>query len=66
MGIACLWNVRSQSAVAHEVIFFDKTEAVLSSKFHSVTYVDKKGQAGASMGYFLGKPLAIKSQDIRF
>ena len=30
---------------AVEVIFFDKTEAVLSSKLHTVTYVDKKGQA---------------------
>ena len=27
-----------------QVIFFDKTEAVLSSKLHTVTYVDKKGQ----------------------
>ena len=28
-----------------QVIFFDKTEAVLSSKLHTVTYVDKRGQA---------------------
>ncbi|CAJ1380509.1 unnamed protein product [Effrenium voratum] len=28
-----------------QVIFFDKTEAVLSSKLHTVTYIDKKGQA---------------------
>ena len=28
-----------------QVIFFDKTEAVLSSKSHTVTYVDKRGQA---------------------
>lgn len=28
-----------------KVIFFDKTEAVLSSKSHTVTYVDKRGQA---------------------
>jgi len=27
-----------------QVIFFDKTEAVLSSKSHTVTYVDKRGQ----------------------
>lgn len=27
-----------------QVIFFDKTEAVLSSKLHTVTYVDKRGQ----------------------
>merc|ERR1719326_948053 len=27
-----------------QVIFFDKTEAVLSSRSHMVTYVDKKGQ----------------------
>ena len=27
------------------MIFFDKTEAVLSSKLHTVTYVDKRGQA---------------------
>jgi len=27
-----------------QVVFFDKTEAVLSSKAHAVTYVDKRGQ----------------------
>lgn len=27
-----------------QVVFFDKTEAVLSSKSHTVTYVDKRGQ----------------------
>mmetsp|Transcript_25403 Transcript_25403/g.44891 ORF Transcript_25403/g.44891 Transcript_25403/m.44891 type:complete len:604 (-) Transcript_25403:145-1956(-) len=30
-----------------QVIFFDKTEAVLSSRSHTVTYVDKKGQVQA-------------------
>jgi len=27
-----------------QVVFFDKTEAVLSSRSHTVTYVDKRGQ----------------------
>merc|ERR1712113_1131164 len=27
-----------------QVVFFDKTEAVLSSKSHTVTYVDKTGR----------------------
>merc|ERR1711943_150034 len=27
-----------------QVVFFDRTEAVLSSRVHEVTYVDKRGQ----------------------
>jgi hypothetical protein len=30
-----------------QVIFFDKTEVVLSSKAHMVTYVDKKNNRAA-------------------
>lgn len=30
-----------------QVIFFDKTEVVLSSKTHTVTYIDKRGQRSA-------------------
>lgn len=30
-----------------QVVFFDKTEAVLSSRSHTVTYVDKRGQISA-------------------
>ena len=40
-----MFSVAMPTTVVAQVIFFDKTEAVLSSKLHTVTYIDKKGQA---------------------
>ncbi|CAE7638640.1 CCRP1 [Symbiodinium sp. CCMP2456] len=44
-----------------QVIFFDKTEAVLSSRSHLVTYVDKKGQVQA---YPLTNVLDVPSAEL--
>jgi len=44
-----------------QVVFFDKTEAVLSSKSHTVTYVDKKGQV---QSYPLSNALDVPSQEL--
>lgn len=44
-----------------QVIFFDKTEAVLSSKSHMVTYVDKKNQA---CSYPLSSVQDVPSQEL--
>jgi polo-like kinase 1 len=44
-----------------QVVFFDKTEAVLSSKSHTVTYVDKKGQV---CSYPLSNVLDVPSPEL--
>lgn len=44
-----------------QVVFFDKTEAVLSSKSHTVTYIDKKGQVQC---YPLSNALDVPSQEL--
>jgi len=44
-----------------QVVFFDKTEAVLSSKSHTVTYVDKKGQV---CSYPLSNVLDVPSAEL--
>jgi len=44
-----------------QVVFFDKTEAVLSSRTHTVTYVDKKGQVCA---YPLSNVLDVPSPEL--
>jgi polo-like kinase 1 len=44
-----------------QVVFFDKTEAVLSSKSHTVTYVDKRGQV---CSYPLSNVLDVPSPEL--
>lgn len=44
-----------------QVVFFDKTEAVLSSKSHTVTYVDKRGQV---QSYPLSNVLDVPSAEL--
>jgi len=44
-----------------QVVFSDKTEAVLSSKSHSVTYVDKRGQV---QSYPLSNVLDVPSAEL--
>lgn len=44
-----------------QVIFFDRTEAVLSSRSHTVTYVDKRGQVCA---YPLSSSLEVPSAEL--
>lgn len=44
-----------------QVIFFDKTEAVLSSRSHTVTYVDKRGQV---CSYPLSNVLDVPSAEL--
>mmetsp|Transcript_55415 Transcript_55415/g.161801 ORF Transcript_55415/g.161801 Transcript_55415/m.161801 type:complete len:910 (+) Transcript_55415:29-2758(+) len=44
-----------------QVVFFDKTEAVLSSRMHTVTYVDKKGQV---CSYPLSNVLDVPSPEL--
>jgi len=44
-----------------QVVFFDKTEAILSSKSHTVTYVDKKSQV---MSYPLSNVLDVPSAEL--
>jgi polo-like kinase 1 len=44
-----------------QVVFFDKTEAVLSSKSHMVTYIDKKGQV---CSYPLSNVLDVPSPEL--
>lgn len=44
-----------------QVVFFDKTEAVLSSKSHMVTYIDKKGSA---CSYPLSNVLDVPSPEL--
>lgn len=44
-----------------QVIFFDKTEAVLSSKSHMVTYIDKKG---TTCSYPLSNVLDVPSPEL--
>jgi len=44
-----------------QVVFFDKTEAILSSKSHTVTYVDKKGQVSV---YPLSNVLDVPSAEL--
>mmetsp|Transcript_35402 Transcript_35402/g.105208 ORF Transcript_35402/g.105208 Transcript_35402/m.105208 type:complete len:985 (-) Transcript_35402:188-3142(-) len=44
-----------------QVVFFDRTEAVLSSKAHAVTYVDKRGQV---MTYPLSNVLEVPSPEL--
>jgi polo-like kinase 1 len=44
-----------------QVMFFDKTEAVLSSKSHTVTYVDKKGEV---VGYPLSSALDVPNVEL--
>lgn len=44
-----------------QVVFFDKTEAVLSSSSHSVTYVDKRGQINS---YPLSNVLEVPNPEL--
>lgn len=44
-----------------QVVFFDRTEAVLSSKSHTVTYVDKRGQV---CSYPLSNVLDVPSAEL--
>lgn len=44
-----------------QVVFFDRTEAVLSSRAHMVTYVDKKGQR---LTYPLSSVLDVPSPEL--
>mmetsp|Transcript_59112 Transcript_59112/g.169777 ORF Transcript_59112/g.169777 Transcript_59112/m.169777 type:complete len:83 (+) Transcript_59112:481-729(+) len=44
-----------------QVVFFDKTEAILSSKQHVVTYVDKRGQV---CSYPLSSTLEVPSPEL--
>eukprot|EP00929_Paragymnodinium_shiwhaense_P085707 TRINITY_DN4612_c0_g1_i1.p1 TRINITY_DN4612_c0_g1~~TRINITY_DN4612_c0_g1_i1.p1 ORF type:complete len:931 (+),score=189.66 TRINITY_DN4612_c0_g1_i1:75-2867(+) len=44
-----------------QVMFFDKTEAVLSSKSHTVAYVDKKGEL---LGYPLSSALDVPNVEL--
>lgn len=44
-----------------QVVFFDKTEAVLSSRSHTVTYVDKRGQV---CSYPLSNVLDVPSAEL--
>jgi polo-like kinase 1 len=44
-----------------QVVFFDRTEAVLSSKSHTVTYVDKRGQV---CSYPLSNVLDVPSPEL--
>lgn len=44
-----------------QVVFFDRTEAVLSSKAHAVTYVDKRGQVCT---YPLSNVLEVPSPEL--
>jgi polo-like kinase 1 len=44
-----------------QVVFFDKTEAILSSRAHSVIYVDKKGSMSS---YPLSSALDVPNQEL--